>query len=482
MGLGGILILLLLLVSLIVFVYVLVLTARSWGVLHSILLSILFIECWVFLFFSANVQSTRVRYTREAWQNKKQAEEAMAKTAVLRYGTTVDPDSLDAVVPVKGKLRRLTADRGRAWRQLTLVQSNNGEYELAFTGAAPAADPLGDDGGAAAAPPTVISDSLPANLIVYAFAERQDAEGRPMPVFYLGEFTVTKSAGGQVTLKPTLPLHPTQLAKIKSGEAASWTLYELLPIDSHLAFRAPGSKPSNEEAFGRMDEEALKALFADMPEGEAKTRVLNDYLRDGKRASDDDEPATIWVQVNVLKPVTIDVDSDEVRNAENGGYFDTIGRAVDSRLKRPASDKGTVRLTPEMNSKPIILKEEAAREFIDRGDMELVQRIYVRPLNDYEEAFNENFIFADELAERISLFEKESKAIEEANQLGVEMLAFRQVENQKLASDLANYAKEVAVLNEVVAASSKALADLKSELSQRYRKIQSTHDRLISTK
>ena len=52
MGLGGILILLLLLVSLIVFIYVLVVSARGWGWLHSILLSFLFIECWVLVIFS----------------------------------------------------------------------------------------------------------------------------------------------------------------------------------------------------------------------------------------------------------------------------------------------------------------------------------------------------------------------------------------------------------------------------------------------
>ncbi len=48
MSLGGILILVLLVVSLFVFIYLIVITSKSWGILQTILLCFLFIECWVF--------------------------------------------------------------------------------------------------------------------------------------------------------------------------------------------------------------------------------------------------------------------------------------------------------------------------------------------------------------------------------------------------------------------------------------------------
>ncbi len=60
MTLGGIVILLLLVVSLIIFIYVLVLSARGWGALHVVLLVFLFIECWIFMIFSAGVLYRRV--------------------------------------------------------------------------------------------------------------------------------------------------------------------------------------------------------------------------------------------------------------------------------------------------------------------------------------------------------------------------------------------------------------------------------------
>src|SRR5690606_38590518 len=131
-------------------------------------------------------------------------------------------------------------------------------------------------------------------------------------------------------------------------------------------------------------------------------------------------------------------------------YFDGIGRSVDTRLKR--GDNPTVELTPNMTSELIVLKEEAARDLIAAGKAELVQRIYVRPLNDYEEAFNRNIIRSEELAERITLVRRESAVISEANELGTEMITFRQVENQNLSSDLENVQKEIALLNETTSA------------------------------
>ncbi|RMF44234.1 MAG: hypothetical protein D6753_03120, partial [Planctomycetota bacterium] len=130
MTLGGILFLVLLLIALIVFGYLVAVSAKRWGVVHTILLCVLFIECWVFLFFAAGVQTTRVRYTRDAFKNKEQAEQALQQTATLLYGNfEVDSVNLDAVVPAKGLLQRATADRGRVWRQVNFIQASGAGYQ-----------------------------------------------------------------------------------------------------------------------------------------------------------------------------------------------------------------------------------------------------------------------------------------------------------------------------------------------------------------
>ncbi|MEZ6138313.1 MAG: hypothetical protein R3C53_25805 [Pirellulaceae bacterium] len=472
MGLGAILILLLLIVSLIVFIYIIVMTARGWGVLHTILLCTLFIECWVFMVFSAGVQYRRVRHTRDAFQAQKQADEAAAETHQLLYGGfDMSESTLEAVIPVKGMLRRLTADRGRVWRGLNFIQENNGEFLLEMTAGPAAVDPLNEDAGGGAAAAPLSSESLPANLVVYSFVEEQGEDGYPKPVFYLGEFVVSQSQGGQVTLRPTLPLRDFQQQRIAAG-AATWMLYELLPIDSHTAFAAEGSQGSNEAIFGRMDPDSIAALFADVPES-LRAEVIDAYVRDGLPASPDDEPNTIWIQVNMLQNHEVEVDSSDSANATVSGYFDAIGRSVDARLKRDDNEK--VQLTPNMQSEMIILKEPAAQELIAAGKAELVQRFYVRPLNDYEEAFNRNIVRQHELAERITLVKRESAEIEKANQLGNEMISFRQVENQKLVADLDGFKKELDVLNAAAATATQELTDLKARMSLLYRNIQARH-------
>ncbi|MCA9133763.1 MAG: hypothetical protein KDA45_11435 [Planctomycetales bacterium] len=478
MGLGGILILLLLLVSLVVFIYVLVQTARGWGVLHSILLSFLFIECWVFIVFSAGVHSRRVGSTEQAFKAREEAATATQTTQQLLYGEFgVSPEALDAVVPVRGQLRRMTADRGRVWRQANLVQANPGAYQLELSTATPSADPLamdpagndaaGNDAAAAAAQPS--SESLPQSTVVYAFAETTNEAGQPLPSFYLGEFTVAQSQAGQVTLEPTLPLDPSQMQQISEGNASSWTLYELMPLDGHETFAAPGSQPADDQIFGRMDEETLRSLG--LPDD-----LISAYLRDGQQASDDDPIEHVWIQVNMLKDYELDVDSQEVANATERGYFDATGRSIDSRLKRHGD--GRVQITPETKVKRIVLKAEVARQLIDNGVAELVQRIYVRPLNDYEEAFNQLLVRSHDIEERSLLYQRDSEEISKANQLGQEMISFRQVENQELREDLEGYQKEIDLLTSAVAEATEQVAQQRAELSRLYRQVQARREEI----
>lgn len=475
MGLGGILILLLLLVSLIVFIYVIVVTARGWGVLHTILLCFLFIECWVFIIFSAGVQYRRVRATEAAHKARAAAEAAAETTQQLLWGNfDTAPEAQNAVIPVRGQLRRMTADRGRVWRRVNLLQSNPGSYQLELSGADAGAaieDPLLDDPAAAAAPALPDSESLPVNTVVYAFAEEMNEAGQPIPVFYLGEFTVTQSQAGQVTLEPTLGLYADQEQRISSGSASAWTLYELLPLDSHEAFAAPGSQPTEEEIFRHMDEETITNLFSGVPAEDGRRQAMIDsYLRDGKQANANDRSEDVWVQVNVLKEYEIDVDSQEVANATERGYFDSIGRAIDSRLK--VGEGGRVKLTPDMKGKLIVLKEEVARPLIDSGVVQLAQRVYVRQLNDYEEAFNQHVIRSHEVNERIALTKRDSAEIEKANAAGQEMISFRQVENQALRQDLTGFQSELTVLKDAVSQAQTDLEALKKRLSEMYRSLQ----------
>jgi hypothetical protein len=476
MGLGLIIFILVILVALTCFIVFLVKTARYWGVLHSILLCVLFIESWVFLYFTAGVQYERVRATRDAYRFRQEAEKAIKDGQVLRFGLVDAPyDSLEAVLPVQGQLERLTIDRGRVWRQLGFVGSAENSVELVAQAPQAAASDLDDGTGqppAAAAPAGGQGVSLPQDLVVYAFEEKVDDLGYPLPVFYLGEYRVTKSdpATGAIGLQSTLPLHTMHRARIEAG-TSSWTLYEMLPIDSHQAFAAAGSEPNEETIFGRPDDEQIRQLLQGVPES-----TLSAYLRDGQKASDDDRPESIWEQINLLADYQVDVDSDQSADATVSGYFDQVGRSIDVRLKR----NEPVSLAPgELRDNRVVVLESVARELIERGAAERVQRIFVRPLNDYLGIFNRFHAKRFELDERTKYYQFQNQLIDQANQAGQNMLAVRQKENQLLTSDLSGFQKEVQFLNSAVDQANADLDKLKKDLSTLYRAIQEHHRQLL---
>jgi len=473
MGLGQILFLLVILIALTLFIVFLVKTARHWGVWHSILLSVLFIESWVFLYFTAGVQYERVRATRDAYRFRQEAESAIQTGRSLRFGSVDAPyDSLEAVLPVQGQLERLTIDRGRVWRQLTFVSSSGNQVELVVQAPQPAAD-LADGAPAETRQPTAGGVSLPQDLVVYAFEEKVNDLGYPLPVYYLGEYRVTKSdpATGAIGLESTLPLHAMHRARIDQG-TPNWTLYEMLPIDSHQAFVAAGSEPNDEAIFGRPDDEQIRNLLQGVPEP-----VLSDYLKDGQKASDDDRPETIWEQVNLLSDYQVDVDSDQSADATVSGYFDQVGRSIDIRLKR----NEPVSLAPgELRDNRVVVIESVARELIARGEAERVQRIFVRPLNDYLGIFNRVHAKGFELEERTKYYQFQNQLIDQANQAGQNMLAIRQKENQLLASDLGGFQKEIQFLDSAVSQAESDLEKLKKDLSQLYRAIQEHHRQLLA--
>lgn len=481
MGLGGILFILAVLVSLILFIVFIVKAARAWGAFQIVLLSIIFIECWVFMVFTAGVHQERVLATVTASKEAKRLKDAVNGLDLLRYGNASDPDdSMTAVVPVQGKLDRLTIDRGRVWRQVTFIQHTPGQgkdqVQLSLRAATVSA-PADPNNPAPAPAPAAAGRSLPANMVLYGFHEQTTPEGQPLPTYYLGEYKVVSSdeATGTATLESTRSLQKFQQERMKAG-TESWTLYELLPIDSHTAFTAEGSSPSDDEVFGRPDEDKLKELLAGVPE-EAMKAVMESYLNDGKRGGEADAPETAWYLVNLTKDLKRDVDSDQNADATLSGYFDQSGRAIDIRLKRGE----VVSLDPStLKDNRIVVIESEAKKMVEEGVAQLVQKVYVRPLNDYEELFNNLSGQEFEVTEKIRYYQHQSSLIDTANQDGQTMLTERQKEKQMLEADLSNYKKEIDVLNAAVAEATNDLETLRKELSRMYQEIQGRRDKLVS--
>lgn len=476
----GIVVLVVIVISLFVFIYLIVKTARSWGILHTLLLSVLFIECWTFMYYTANVLDRRLTSLREYTKTRDDLAKTRRDNQLKIWGGDNVGEQQEALVPLAGEVRRLTADRGRVWRGASKMNIEGDQIRLELAAAAPPVPAVEDLTGAepaapAAAPVGNEIPTIPLDMVVYGFSQTQDEKNRPIPQYYLGEFRVVESEAGQVLLRPTTPPEPNQIKAI--NEEPTWSLYEMLPQDSHDTFAADESQPSEDAVFGRMDQNMLETLFAEVPEADGRReKLINEYLRDGQPALESDLPRHVWYRVEVVKPFELDVDSDEQANATVGGYFDASGRTVDVRIKRGEEKRVTL---PEGTQ--FLLPQERANESIERGEVKLIQRIYVRPLNAYETGFGHLRLRRDELVRLIGVTQRETTILEEANQLGIAMTSARQVEAQKLTADRDQYRREAAIIENEVKLIADKLAETMNELKRLWESVHAKHDSLVRT-
>jgi hypothetical protein len=479
MSLGGILILVVMVISLFVFIYLVVKTARGWGILHTLMLCLLFIECWTFLFFAANVLDRRLTSLREFTQTRNSLEKLQKDNHRAIWGGDNIAEQQEALVPLAGEVRRLTADRGRVWRGASKMNIEGEQIRLELAAATPEVPAVEDLAAAepapAAAPAPGEVPQIPLDMVVYGFSQSVDAENRPFPQFYLGEFKVVESEAGQVLLRPTTPLEPNQIKAV--NEESTWSLYEMLPQDSHETFAVENSEPSPEAVFGQMDEAKITELLSGIPETDGRReKVLNEYLRDGQPAQESDPPRSVWYQVEVVKPFDLDVDSDEQANATIGGYFDASGRTVDVRIKRGEEKKVTL---PEGTQ--FLLPQGRAEDSINRGEVKLIQRVFVRPLNSYETGFEHLRIRRDEVARAIDVTKRDTAVLQEADQLGVAMTSARQVEAQKLTADRDQYRHELSILDNEIKSITDKLEQTRNHLIELYKSLHATHDSMVKS-
>ncbi len=434
----------LLVVLLIGFFVVVWKAATNWRWYNIVAACITMLLAVAFLFPTAGVLESR-----RAWHKVKEELEVRAAAVavehrLIKYGDPANPEAGEGVVLLDIKLSKLGIEAGRRWRNLqlqnvanntiTLISPQNVAEPVAGVPTEPVAE--GDEAAAAPAAPVPL---IPESLVVYGFAETPNEQQILIPTFYIGEFRVTASSPNQVTLTPTGPLEPNQLQAISNRQARSWSLYELLPLDGHSPFIAEGSVPSDDNYFGRVDEELVRRLLGK----DVRAETLQSYLRDGARATQDDPPISRWTKIEFTKNHKIDVDSPEQRGALDGGFFDGNGRAVDGRLQR--GEDGQVAFQKEDQ---ILVKEEAADQLIDEGVARLVDRYYLRPLNDYRFVLRRIRLRLSELANRTTELEFEKKVLEEAIEKTEGMLVVNQDIKLKLEQDLAQFRNEKSAIQD----------------------------------
>ncbi|TWT74070.1 hypothetical protein [Allorhodopirellula solitaria] len=370
--------------------------------------------------------------SRSAWYEKKEQlderlENAQIEQRELRNGDLNNPLSEEGVLPMSQNLAAIGLEAGRRWRGLRMTNSSfQGQPSIVLTQpppeTQPGEEPVDEDADDEAAADPLIAEGM----VVYGFGEGRGPNiDVPVPVGYLGEFRVVSSTPNQVTLSPTGPLMQNQQDLIQNGNASSWSVYEMLPLDGHRPFIAAGSVADDDNVFGRVDEQLINSILA-----KASAETREKYLRDGSRARPDDPPLSRWVKVEFTEPYTIVVDSPDQRGALESGFFDGSGRAADGRLQ--VGDEGEIRLA---KGDLLLVKKEAADAMRAEGVARLVDEYYLRPLNDYRFVLRRIRLRIADLQNRSKILGFERDVLQRAIDATVSMLASYQTDKLLLEQD-----------------------------------------------
>ncbi|WP_168566886.1 hypothetical protein [Crateriforma spongiae] len=415
----------------------------------------------VFIFPTAIVLKSRSAWHKIKEDLETRYDGAVAQQKVLNFGDPTDPTAGPGAVDLNQQLAQLGTEAGRHWRGLRVSNIQDRAITLVQP-PRPEDDPAAGGDDNAPAPADGAQQTLvPGELVVHAFADQpRPGFEFPVPNFYLGEFRVTASDANTVTIEPTTPLQPQQEQVIGNRQAVGWSLYELLPLDGHQVFIAAGSEPDDENLFGRPDEELIRSLLGDSVSEE----ILQSYMRDGSRATPEDPIETVWNKIEFLKPYTLDVDSPTQSGVLQGGFFDGSGRALDSRLQH-GGEKGV----QFKQGDQLVVKQEAAEKLFDEDVAKLIDKYYVRPLNDYRFGIRNIRLRLKELAMRKAELEFENNVLQEATRSSQNLLVEYQDEALKLEQDLAQTRIETEAITEYIQTLESRVKETRETLVRLYR-------------
>lgn len=348
--------------------------ARTWGWGTMLLVEAVFLASVGFFILASETLRINAVLRNNVKQLENQVAEATADVEGLRNGTdqaavlnrlrNTDPpakipeeaESIKSIQQMDHELLIATRRRGRVWRGVTPAGIN------AQTGVVQANVPAPTPAG------------INKDTVVYLFDDgppQQDAKGVPQGPQFLGEFNVANAAAQQVSLTPVQPWAPNDFETRRlAASRGPWIMYETMPSDAY-------------DTFTGMTEDQLKQFLP--------KQTVNEFLRNGKEATNDDDP---WRKVGV--------DAD-----------------------------GNV-LPPDQTDKA-------------------VKTIYQRRLRDYASELEELGRRRVQTIAEIDAVKKDIEQLNAAKAVGDQLTAFRTEEKQKLAEDLDGVTREVAAVKKHLA-------------------------------
>ncbi|HEX5472108.1 MAG TPA: hypothetical protein VFW73_09485 [Lacipirellulaceae bacterium] len=342
-------------------------SARTWHWSYVLVVEAIFLASLGFFLLATEAVRINAVLRSAANKTQKQLDTVEAQNVALRNGTNNGAiigqlsngetpvktskdkegnEEIKSLAELDHELLIATRRRGPVWRNVKLTGAPNAQ-----TGAVTVDLPAAPAG-------------LKAQTVVFAFEEGAPqapaANGAARGPQYLGDFTVTQVAGQQATLQPVLPLDQFDRQRLAASRLP-WIIYETMPLDEH-------------DVFAGMSEQQLKQLLP--------KQSVQDYLRDGKPATADDDPNRV---------VGYDADGNRLPPGE-------LAKAT--------------------------------------------KKIYQRRLHDYASEFDELAHRQITMLADIDAVKKDIDRLESAKDIADKLQAYRKDERQKLTRELAGVTKE----------------------------------------
>jgi hypothetical protein len=431
------------------FIFLTYLNTKTWRWVHVTFTFLVFVAAFTFCVYAAMTLKTRAKWIKDHDSLEKQLATTQEE---LERVTRGDPaGTTESVLSVREELARTVVDRGRVWRGCIPTGANQNFVVTVAT--SPPPDPTNP------APTPPKKNNIQAKTILHVFREGQVTPESPVvPAAYIGEFKATAVTDTSVTLEPTMPLTPDQIA---AGRAqGTWVLYEVCPVDGHEWFT--GTPEERLAPFVAASGVPLQQL--------QQLPVMQPYLRDGGEANENDPPENVWYEVRFENVYEVPVDAPIV-NSIDTEPFNSEGQAVLRRLRRGATAEeiGTVKFGPgEDQIQTAVLDQQTAESLIQQGIAKLEKKIYRRKLTDYERKFRSiNEQIAD-LTSRIRQLDLDNKAMLSATEKAEQQRVLVEELKTKATADLAKVNYELAELTRYKDALQNRLTAVQTELSQLY--------------
>ncbi len=440
------------------FIFLTVMNFKTWRWLHALTTFAVFCAVGTFMVYAALVMKTRLAWNESVAKFNDANEKQARNVEKLVNGSPEEPASIEtSLAHYRSELARALVDRGRVWRNCIPAGTADTVTLTMNLGAAPAPPPVDPAAlppavpAAPAAPAVAKKHELKAQDIVFAFKESPPQQGS-LPVYYVGEFQVTAVTETTVTLKmtPTYLRGPVQANEVDTP----WMLYEVLPPDAHEPF-----------AFAK---EVQKAQRIDLlTKLGIPAAAAESYARTNEPGDANDPKDNTWVEVKFTKSHEITVDAASMVSPVEEKHFDAQGQAQIPRLLRTRDIK-----TPEpvkfAKDDLAIFDQATADDLINRGIAQRQRLIYVRQLNDYEQAFQVISRKLYVLRDKTAVVVRDTASVVEARLAAVEQTKLQEAEKLLLQADYDKVVYERDEMKKYADAVAARIKEKRTEMSRLY--------------